>query len=176
MATPLLHWAAELLTENGWSVIAASYDLDEVARDGRAHVLRCASAALERAVVDRPVIVVAKSLGTMALPWALQNGLPGAWLTPLLKDEAVVTAARAAHRPTLLVGGTADPHWQPVLDPGSGVSLLELPGADHGLQRPGEWRRSLIDQVAIFERISELAGEVLERHTQPQADAQDGNR
>jgi len=176
VSTPLLHWSAELLTEHGWSVLAVSYDFDEVARDARAHVLRCAGAALERAVDDRPVMVVAKSLGTLALPWAVQNGLPGAWLTPLLQDAPAVTAAHEARQPTLLVGGTADPHWQPPLSAGPAVSLMELAGADHGLQRPGEWRRSLLDQVAIFDRVRELAEHVLARKTMSEAAAPDGGR
>jgi hypothetical protein len=38
-----------------------------------------------------------------------------------------------------------------------------LPGADHGLQQPADWRRSLLDQVEIFDRINHLAGQALAR-------------
>lgn len=84
---------------------------DGLAHEEASHVRRCADAALDRAPDGRPVLVVGKSLGTLALPWAVENGLPGAWLTPLLQDAAVVTAVQEAQQPTLLVGGTADPHW-----------------------------------------------------------------
>ncbi len=111
IATPLLHWPAALLTQIGWSVLGVNWDEDGLAHEEASHVRRCADAALDRAPDDRPVLVVGKSLGTLALPWAVENGLPGAWLTPLLQDAAVVTAVQEAQQPTLLVGGTADPHW-----------------------------------------------------------------
>jgi hypothetical protein len=44
------------------------------------------------------------------------------------------------------------------------VTIVELPGADHGLQHPGDWRRSLLDQVDIFDRLNVLAGQVLAHH------------
>jgi len=164
IATPVLHWPVVLLTEIGWSVLGVTWDEDGLSREGASHVRRCADTALNQAPDDRPVLVVAKSLGTLALPWAVENGLPGAWLTPLLREAAVVTAAEAARQPTLLVGGTADPHWQPSAATGPGITLMELPGADHGLQHPGDWRRSLLDQVEIFERVNQLASQLLTHH------------
>lgn len=161
IATPVLHWPAALLTQIGWSVLGVTWDQGEVARGAVAHVRGCADAALDRAPTDRPVLVVAKSLGTLALPWAVEQGLPGAWLTPLLDDSAVLTAVQEASQPTLLVGGTADPYWQLPGEIGRGVRVTEVPGADHGLQQRGDWRRSLLDQVAIFDRIGQLAEEVV---------------
>jgi hypothetical protein len=166
LATPLLHWPATLLTQLGWSVLGVSWDQDGVSRGAASHVRRCADAALDRALDDRPVLVVAKSLGTLALPWAVENELPGAWLTPLLRDPAVVAAVQDVQQRRLLVGGTADPHWLVPPAVGPGVALVELAGADHGLQRPGDWRRSLLDQVDIFDRVSQLAEQVL-AHRQP---------
>ena len=164
IATPLLHWSATLLTQLGWSVLGVTWDQDGLSREEASHVRRCADAALGRAPEERPVLVVAKSLGTLALPWAVEHGLPGAWLTPLLQDSAVVTAVQDAREPTLLVGGTADPHWQSPVAAGSGVTVMEVPDADHGLQQPGDWRRSLLNQVEIFDRVSQLAEQVLARH------------
>jgi len=161
IATPLLHWPAALLTQTGWSVLGVTWDEDGLSREAASYVRRCADAALERALDDRPVLIIAKSLGTLALPWAVENGLPGAWLTPLIQDAAVVTAVHEAQQPTLLVGGTADPHWQPPVAAGPGITVIEVPDADHGLQQPGDWRRSLLDQVAIFDRVSQLAEQVL---------------
>jgi hypothetical protein len=160
-ATPLLHWPATLLTQYGWSVLHVEWDENGLTDGEASHVRQCADAALDRAAPDRPVLVVAKSLGTLALPWAVENGLPGAWLTPLLRDRTVLTAVEEAQQPTLLVGGTADPHWHIPATTGPGISITELPGADHGLQQPADWRRSLLDQVEIFDRINHLAGQVL---------------
>lgn len=100
-------------------------------------------------------------LGHAGLPWAVENGLPGVWLTPLLQDEAVVTAVERAQQATLLVGGSADPHWRRLAEAGSGVEWMELPHADHGLQVAGDWQRSLLEQIPVFERVNQLAGQLL---------------
>lgn len=161
-ATPLMHWPAALLTQNGWSVLGVAWDEYRLEREGAAsEVRRCAHAALDQVPSGQPVLIVAKSLGTLALPWAVENRLPGVWLTPLLQDEAVVAAVLKARQVTLLVGGTDDPHWQPPAALGPGVALLQLSDADHGLQQPGDWRRSLLNQVAVFDQVSQLAEQIL---------------
>jgi len=38
---------------------------------------------------------------------------------------------------------------------------MELAGADHGLQQPGDWRRSVLDQVEVFDRVNQLASQLL---------------
>ena len=163
MSMPLLHWSAALLTQLGWSVLGVTWDEERLSREGAvAHVRCCVENAFDQAPVGRPVLVVAKSLGTLALPWAVQHGLPGAWLTPLLQDAAVVAAVQEAQQRTLLVGGTSDPHWRSPASVGPGVVLLELPDADHGLQQPGDWRRSLLRQVEIFDQVSRLVEDVLQ--------------
>lgn len=162
VVTPLMHWPASLLTEMGWSVLSASWDEARLEDAGAtSEVRRCADAALAQAHVARPVLVVAKSLGTLALPWAVEKGLPGVWLTPLLQDAAVVASLAEARQATLLVGGTKDPHWRPPLALGPGVTLRELPDADHGLQEVGLWRPSLLRQLEVFDHVAELARQVL---------------
>src|SRR5690348_6548714 len=66
---------------------------------------------LPAVVRHRATLIVGKSLGTNAATIAAERGLPGIWLTPLLRDDVVVTALRAASAPQLLIGGTADPLW-----------------------------------------------------------------
>lgn len=162
IATPVMHWPASLLTEVGWSVLSVAWDENRIEREGAAsEVRRCAEAALNQARSGQPVLIVAKSLGTLALPWAVANRLPGVWLTPLLQDRAVVAAVEEARQVTLLVGGTNDPHWQPPTAVGPGVTLFELPDANHGLQQPGHWRRSFLHQVDVFDQISLLAEQLL---------------
>lgn len=162
IATPLLHWPASLLTQMGWSVLGVAWDENRLEGEGAAsEVRRCADAALTQVPSGQPVLVVAKSLGTLALPWAVENRLPGVWLTPLLQDAAVVAAVEEARQVTLLVGGSNDPCWRPLTAAGPGVMLFELPDADHGLQQPGHWRRSLLHQVEIFDRVSQLGEQIL---------------
>lgn len=38
---------------------------------------------------------------------------------------------------TLLAGGTADASWNSTVAKASGQQVLEMPGADHGLEIPG---------------------------------------
>lgn len=159
--TPLLHWTSMALTQHGWSVLTASWDEEALERGPAAHVVTIAASALERASSSLPVLIVAKSLGTLALPWAVATGLPGVWLTPLLGDASVQAAVREVQRPTMLVGGTSDPYWVRQEIVGTGVRIVELADADHGLQRRDDWRESLLDQVPVFDAIAEFADGIL---------------
>lgn len=91
----------------------------------------------------------------------MAKGLPGVWLTPLLGDASVQAALREVQRPTMLVGGTADPYWDRQEIVGAGVQIVELAGADHGLQRRDDWRGSVLDQVPVFDAIAEFADGIL---------------
>lgn len=159
--TPLLHWTSMALTQHGWSVRTASWDEEALELGPADHVIAVATSALERVPSSLPVLVVAKSLGTLALPWAVAEGLPGVWLTPLLDDASVQAAVREVQRPTILVGGTADPYWIRQEMVGKGVSIVELADADHGLQRQDDWRGSLLNQVPVFDAIVEFADGIL---------------
>ena len=159
--TPLLHWTSMALTQHGWSVVVASWDEEALARGPADHVIAVAASALERASSGLPVLVVAKSLGTLALPWAVTEGLPGVWLTPLLDDASVHEAVREVRSPTLLVGGTADPSWVRPEILGAGVRIVELADADHGLQRRDDWRGSALNQLPVFDAIAEFADRIL---------------
>ena len=159
--TPLLHWTSMALTQHGWSVLTASWDEGALETGSADHVVAVAASALERASSSRPVLIVAKSLGTLALPWAAAEGLPGVWLIPLLGDASVQAAVRDVQRPTLLVGGTADPSWVRQETFGAGVRVVELAEADHGLQRRDDWRGSVLNQVPVFDAIVEFADGIL---------------
>ena len=103
-----------------------------------------------------PCVVVAKSLGTLALPWALREGLPGAWLTPLSTDSGVRAALGDVGPEHLVVAGDADPLWQPVgLE--TRAEVVTVAGADHGLTLGDDWRGSLVVQSDVFERLDAWA-------------------
>jgi hypothetical protein len=159
--TPLLHWTSMALTQHGWSVLTASWDEQALDRGPADHVVAVAASALERASTSTPVLVVAVSLCTLALPWAVATRLPGVWLTPLLGDASVHAAVTDVQWPTMLVGGTADPYWVRQEIVGAGVSIVELAGADHGPQRRDDWRGSVLDQVPVVEAIAEFADGIL---------------
>jgi hypothetical protein len=61
----------------------------------------------------------------------------------------------------LLVGGDADPTWQPASVPaGAPIEALELPGADHSLQVPGDPVASVGALGRLTEAIARFVGRV----------------
>ncbi|NUS41978.1 MAG: hypothetical protein HOP97_10170, partial [Terrabacter sp.] len=80
---PVLARPAAALRDLGWAVRTVVWDGRpdfDVARRVYAEVLRDGVAAAP----DAAHLVLAKSLGTLALPVAVGLGLAGVWLTPLL--------------------------------------------------------------------------------------------
>ncbi|MFD7022276.1 hypothetical protein [Promicromonospora sukumoe] len=139
---PLLWYPASALRAAGWTVRTFVWDgtpgWDE-ARDVYGQVLRDV-----RMPDGGRHLVVAKSLGTFALPVAVELGLPGAWLTPVLAGDAsgpVRDALLAGSAPALIAGGTADRLWDGDLAASSGAEVLEVDDGDHSLE-VGDWRRS----------------------------------
>jgi len=161
---PVLARPAAALRDAGWSVRTVVWDgecrdFDE-ARAVYAGVLRDGVASAPGAVH----LVLAKSLGTLALPVAVELGLPGAWLTPLLASGRALEVRAAAAglgesgMPALLAGGTADRLWDPALAASSGVCVVEADGADHALEVPGDDVRThaILDELTAA--VVELAG------------------
>jgi hypothetical protein len=139
-AAPLTFFAGFVLLQHGWSVRQVWWDPPAHESDEQtlAWVRREVEAALP---TTGRVLVVAKSLGTLAAPVASERGLPAAWLTPVLDLPAVPDAIAANPAPQLLVGGSADGLW--VGDvvralAGDGCDVLEIPDADHVLMVPGD--------------------------------------
>ncbi|WP_120339566.1 hypothetical protein [Cryobacterium soli] len=152
---PLLYWCATLLAERGWHVQAVEWAVDD---EARAHPLpfveQAAAEAFDASPPTSRRLIVAKSFGTYALPWARSAGIAGVWLTPLLSEEPVCEALRGATAADLAIGGELDAFWRPDSVAGTAAQLLSVPGAGHGLTRPGDWRGSLELQAVILERIA----------------------
>ena len=107
------------------------------------------AAALAAFPVRQPVLV-GKSLGTYAAALAAERSLPGIWHTPLLSDPQCVAALRQAGAPYLLIGGTADPHWNGELARTLTPHVVEIPDADHGMIVVGE---PLARSAAVLGRV-----------------------
>ncbi len=158
---PLLYYARLLLRGRGWAV--RTVDWDKVPGLDPADQAAVAAFAGEVLATADPArdLVVAKSLGSLALPAAASRGVPGIWLTPLLGVEDVRRAAARAPASTLLIGGTADPYWDGAAAAATGAAVLEVPGADHSLERPGDLTGTLEVLKTVLSRletrISELA-------------------
>ena len=114
-------------------------------------------------------LVLAKSLGTLALPVAVELGLPGAWLTPLLTTDRAPEVRDAAAGlgasgvPALLAGGTADGLWDGGLAAASGARVLEVDGGDHSLEVDGDPGRTAQALAAVTAAVVDLAGAVAAR-------------
>ncbi|MGH3363003.1 MAG: hypothetical protein ACRDOM_11145 [Nocardioides sp.] len=152
-ANPLLEFARLALLQHGWTVQQLWWDEPEdIAPDWPAEQVR---AAVEAESCEQ-VLVVGKSLGTRASPYAARRGLPAIWLTPLLVDAECVAGIRDNPAPQLLVGGLDDQFWD--TDVAAGLAgpdreVVEIPGADHAMCVPGDAIRSAEIHVEVSRAI-----------------------
>jgi hypothetical protein len=152
---PLLWFARETAARHGWSVLEVWDEYLDRSADPALWVAERAEAALARAG-DARVLLVTKSLTSRALTLAGERGLPGIWLTPLLHLEEVAVGFEQLSAPALLVGGTADESWRGDVARRAGQEVVELEGADHGLQIPGDPVASVDALRRVVERLDEF--------------------
>lgn len=152
---PLLWFARETAARHGWSVLEVWDEYLDRSLDPTGWVTKRAEAALARAG-DARVLLVTKSLASHAVTLAGERGLPGIWLTPLLHLEAVAAGFGQLSAPALLVGGTADESWDSEVARDRGHDVLELEGADHGLQIAGDPLASVDALRRVVERVEEF--------------------
>ncbi len=152
---PLLYWCGQMLSALGWHVEAVEWTIDEAAlEDPQRFVELAVDVAFDAAPEAARRLIVAKSFGTYALPWARRRGIPGVWLTPILTDDAILQGLRGATSADIAIGGTADRFWLPDAIEDTEARLISVPGANHSLEIPGEWSRSLAVQNDIFLHIA----------------------
>ncbi|HST43034.1 MAG TPA: hypothetical protein VLK58_26145 [Conexibacter sp.] len=154
---PLLWFAREVAIAKGFGVLEV---LDEPTADEDpfAWVRDRAQRALDHQPAPTTVLL-GKSLASHVADLAVERELPAIWLTPLLDRPEVRAAVTAATRPLLLVGGTADPSWQPD-GLGSSVLLsqLELTGHDHALQIPRDPIASIGSLKKVTKHVERFLG------------------
>lgn len=156
---PLLMLPMSALAEMGWNVWCAAWDLSDVRDDQNAlnvTVREAASQLMAAAGDPGEVMVLAKSIGSLAAPWVADKEVPAVWLTPLLNRQEVQAGVGESAAPALLVGGTADPSWDGCAAQGFGQQVVEVADGDHSLFT-GEWRVYLDDLRLITERIVTFA-------------------
>lgn len=165
----LLAWTTRALQADGWTVLQATWHLPGLPADPRGFVEDVAE-ALDAAERDAgPVLVVAKSLGTLSAHWGAARGYPAVWLTPVLRtagrhplpahSEDLAPRIRGYPVGNLVVGGTADPLWERGFS-GTGV-VLEVDGADHALETP-DWRDSLRQHEVVASAVADFARSVVQ--------------
>jgi pimeloyl-ACP methyl ester carboxylesterase len=82
------------------------------------------------------------------------------WLTPAFRMPGLAPLMARSVVPSLIVIGDADPHYDVAalesLPATMKANLLVIPGADHGLDRPGDVNASILalgQTVAAMERF-----------------------
>ena len=159
----LLGFAAQALTQHGWAVDQLWWDPPDHGGDDDADYAWVRDRLDEAAPAEGRVLVVGKSLGTLAAPLAAERAYDAIWLTPLLHERRIVDAVAANPGRQLLVGGTGDASWDSgvarELEAG-GCRVLEIPDADHSLLVPGDIVRGAGIHVEIVRAIDSFLGGV----------------
>jgi len=155
---PILFWTCQVLAELGWRVMTMRWQASDITwSDARAFVERGADLLDAAAGASTRTLVVGKSLSSCAVPWASNRRYPAIWLTPVMTEEFVAAGLRSYPAPSLLVGGTADGLWSaPSITPPD-QRVLEIEGADHGLERRGSWRDSITDLRDVLDAVERFA-------------------
>lgn len=150
---PLLWWTRSIAQAAGCEVVAPAWVVDDAAG---ADPVPFVEAAVHAALGDRlPDLVVAKSFGCAALPWAVRHGVPGIWLTPVLTDDAVAAALAAATDAHVAIGGSDDPVWRTERVSGTAARLQTVDGVGHLLEVPGDWRASQRVQADVLAHVEQ---------------------
>ena len=134
---PLLFFATQVALMRGWNVRQVWWEVPPF--DSDAEEVPWVGSQLDAAVEGYAgrVLVVGKSLGTLAAPLAAARGYDAAWLTPLLTEPDLAEPLVSYPGAQFVVIGASDPYLsQDVLDSLPGERLV-VPG-DHILRVPGD--------------------------------------
>ncbi|MFF8345085.1 hypothetical protein ACF049_16565 [Cellulosimicrobium funkei] len=157
--SPLLHWTTAALVEQGWRVGAVEWTITAVERSRpQEFVSKIAEATFAEAPTSVARLVIGKSFGCHALPWAIERGLPGAWLTPVVTDEPIRAALAIAGPEHLAMGGDRDHMWTPDAVGQTSATLITVANADHAIESDEGWRASVEMQIPVLERVIAHAG------------------
>jgi hypothetical protein len=163
-ARPLLHFTRAVLESHGWAVHEGSWPTDDPTERRPEEMVTSIATRLVEAAGGAQVLIVGKSIGSLAMPIAAERAIPGIWITPLLHDPAVAGALDGLPAATLLVGSTGDESWDAEAARASGHEVLELNDANHGLELDGDplgsidALRKVIDAVDRFVARFDTAG------------------
>jgi hypothetical protein len=146
---PVHAYAIEAVLNTGRRAVLVWDEFLDRTQDEVAWVLARLDAAAAFAHDADELVVIAKSLSTLAAGAVAERNLRAVWLTPLLTYEPCIEMLRRRTAPALLVGGTADPAWDGDLARELSDDVLELDGADHGLAKI-EHLKQVVDTIARF--------------------------
>ena len=137
---PQLYFAKQVALAHGYNVREMAWDPGMEWEVDRV----CAEVASVLEDNELPVLLMAKSIGTLSSVYAAENKLPAVWITPMGKNSEVVAAIAVNPQPQFTFAGTKDQYWD--LDAPKSwpehVKVLQLPGADHSTLIAGDPVRS----------------------------------
>jgi hypothetical protein len=163
----LLAWTTRALQASAWTVLQAEWEVSAVPDEPRAFIEGVAQQLDQMERRTGPVLIVAKSLGTLAAHWGAEQAYPAVWLTPVVMaagsypmpghSDALAERIREYPTASLVVGGTADSLWQTGFR-GTGT-VLEIEGADHSLE-VADWRMSIRHHEDVASAVVDFASGV----------------
>lgn len=174
---PLLFYPMKLLLQHGAEVLQIHTDYTiPTFQNSRPEEREPWLAADSRAALQTGLaqgnytnlVLVGKSIGTLALASLLgshfdQNALL-IWLTPLLRQPALVKAASQYKGPALFIAGTGDGTYDPdalaQIQQTTAAEALLVEGADHSLEIPNDLNQS----VAQLSQMIKTMDDFLQRH------------
>jgi hypothetical protein len=134
---PLLFFAAQTALIRGWDVRQVWWEVPDFSSDADEVAWVCGQLDAALAGYAGLVLVVAKSLGTLAAPLAATRGYEAAWLTPLLTEPDAADVLMSYPAEQFVMIGASDPYLSmSVLDALPGERLV-VPG-DHILRVDGD--------------------------------------
>jgi hypothetical protein len=155
---PLLFFATQVALAHGWAVRQVWWQPAQ--RGEGADEIAWVGDQLDLAVdgYDGRILVIGKSLGTLAARRARECGYDAAWLTPLLTDPEAVEPLLSYPASQLVAIGSEDPYLdEGVLDRLPGTRVL-VPG-DHILGVPGDVPASVASHHEVIAALDAwLAG------------------
>jgi len=176
---PLFFYLAEGLEQDGWDLLSLDYRYQENAEflaaseEERAAWFEADALALGRQLQDLAapysrVARVAKSLGTGMLLSQLRAGLVGAsddlvWLTPASAVAGLYEMLPTLDQRNLVAYGTADEFYEKERADRAvdwpQVTVVQLPGAGHSFQEPGDVAGSMANLAFVVTSVLEFLQE-----------------
>lgn len=181
---PLLYWAGQALAQEGWRIDCMSV---HNVPDDLSIALPVLCDAVDRWVTGvrgtSRLLLIGKSLTTMTYPHvAVVHRLPFVLLTPVLhhadfdpsrcvipvpavgdarlvEDDAAHGAAYPGPAP-MICAGTADPFYDHARASALTPHVHEYPGANHSIEVPGHWHRSLDYLKEVTVAVSQYAAAI----------------
>jgi predicted alpha/beta-hydrolase family hydrolase len=173
----MLYYPCLALLAKGADVLRADYNYisradfmalpqDDRRRRAAADALAVYIGAVKQRKYDT-ITLVGKSIGTYAMGHLITSiphlsRLQCLWLTPLFKNEHLLSQIKQVKHKALFVAGTADPYYdkanlEDLLNTTGGESII-IEGADHSLEIDGDAMKSLESLELVMKGVMKFIG------------------